>query len=374
MAAAAIGFGSVSNSEKGRRRRAALQPGNRLDAVVQFAPPDAVERVVDKFMTELDAQLAARRVTIELDAAARRWPRSAGVRRSSARGHGHVKAVADEMLFGRLKDGGRVEMLVTTGSRFTYAPLDRRRTRPCPAGVSDPFDSWYGLAGGACAPAARRRVAELLVVLVPALAPRRARRHRGRGPCRTTPTSPASGSAHPISTCCTRTRPPPRPVATAIPSAGDHPARVVDSHRFGAGGRAALQRGLQPRPPHRVRARPSRPVARRRLRAGQAQGSCVPYMSALRARYGERRADGAAVNAGGTVLRSQAPSACSLLAAQLSSMMRAGGGRSERGDAVAWRESRPSPRRSSSPAEGRRDEPPGPAAAELAEHPEPVAE
>ncbi len=38
---------------------------------------------------------------------------------------------------------------------------------------------------------------------------------------------------------------------------------------------------------HRLRARASRTVARRRLRAGEAARSCVPYMSALRARYGE---------------------------------------------------------------------------------------
>src|SRR4029450_10344799 len=48
---------------------------NRLDAVVHFSPleADAVERVVDKFMTQLDAQLAAKRVTVELTPAARRW-------------------------------------------------------------------------------------------------------------------------------------------------------------------------------------------------------------------------------------------------------------------------------------------------------------
>src|SRR5262245_39642639 len=63
MAAAAIGFGEVSNAEKGQRALEKLfspEFRNRLDAVVHFAAlgSEAVERVVDKFMTELDAQLA----------------------------------------------------------------------------------------------------------------------------------------------------------------------------------------------------------------------------------------------------------------------------------------------------------------------------
>src|SRR5262249_5111478 len=141
MAAAAIGFGSVSNAEKGQKALERLfspEFRNRLDAVVHFAPlaPDAVERVVDKFMTELDAQLAARRVAIELTPAARPAPR----RRLAERGYDqpsgarpmarliqeHVKRpLADEMLFGQLKDGGRVEIDAgDEGLRFTYAPLE----------------------------------------------------------------------------------------------------------------------------------------------------------------------------------------------------------------------------------------------------------
>src|SRR5207244_6315447 len=78
MAAAAIGFGKPSNKEKGRRALERLfspEFRNRLDAVVQFGrlTPEAVERGVDKFVTELDAQLNARRVTIQLSPAARRW-------------------------------------------------------------------------------------------------------------------------------------------------------------------------------------------------------------------------------------------------------------------------------------------------------------
>jgi len=145
MAAAAIGFGSVSNAEKGQKALERLfspEFRNRLDAVVQFAPlaPDAVERVVDKFMTELDAQLAARRVTIELTPAARRWLAERGydeifgARPMARLIQEHVKRpLADEMLFGRLKDGGRVEIdAVDDALRFTYAPLEASHV-PVPA-------------------------------------------------------------------------------------------------------------------------------------------------------------------------------------------------------------------------------------------------
>ncbi len=137
MAAAAIGFGAVSNAEKGQKALERLfspEFRNRLDAVVHFASlePDAVERVVDKFMTELDAQLAARRVTIELTPAARRWfaergyDKVFGARPMARLIQEHVKRpLADEMLFGKLKDGGKVEIdAAEDGLRFAYAPLE----------------------------------------------------------------------------------------------------------------------------------------------------------------------------------------------------------------------------------------------------------
>jgi ATP-dependent Clp protease ATP-binding subunit ClpA len=145
MAAAAIGFGSVSNAEKGQKALERLfspEFRNRLDAVVQFASlaPDAVERVVDKFMTELDTQLAARRVSIELTPAARRWlaergyDETFGARPMARLIQEHVKRpLADEMLFGRLKDGGRVEIDAgDDGLRFTFAPLEAPHV-PVPA-------------------------------------------------------------------------------------------------------------------------------------------------------------------------------------------------------------------------------------------------
>jgi ATP-dependent Clp protease ATP-binding subunit ClpA len=136
MAAAAIGFGQITNQEKGKKALERLfspEFRNRLDAVVQFGAlsPEAVERVVEKFVTELDAQLAARRVTIQLSPAARRWLAERGYDPTfGARPMARLiqtemkRVLADEMLFGRLKDGGRVEIDAgPDGLVFRYTPL-----------------------------------------------------------------------------------------------------------------------------------------------------------------------------------------------------------------------------------------------------------
>jgi ATP-dependent Clp protease ATP-binding subunit ClpA len=136
MAAAAIGFGNPSNRDKGRRALERLfspEFRNRLDAVVQFGAlsPEAVERVVDKFVTELDAQLGGRRVTLNLTPAARRWlaergyDTTFGARPMARLIQQEIKRVlAEEMLFGRLREGGRVDVDAgPDGLLFTYAPL-----------------------------------------------------------------------------------------------------------------------------------------------------------------------------------------------------------------------------------------------------------
>src|SRR5881296_2785701 len=136
MAAAAIGFGDPSNKDKGKKaleRLFAPEFRNRLDAVVEFGAltPEAVERVVDKFITELDAQLLARRVTVQLTPAARQWlaergyDKTFGARPMARLIQTEIKRVlADEMLFGQLRDGGRVEIDAGPGGlAFRYAPL-----------------------------------------------------------------------------------------------------------------------------------------------------------------------------------------------------------------------------------------------------------
>ena len=95
---------------------------NRLDAIVPFGrlPIEVIARVVDKFILQLEAQLADRNVTIELSDEARSWLVSNGYDDSmGARPMARViqtqikTQLADEVLFGKLKGGGVVRVVVT---------------------------------------------------------------------------------------------------------------------------------------------------------------------------------------------------------------------------------------------------------------------
>jgi ATP-dependent Clp protease ATP-binding subunit ClpA len=95
---------------------------NRLDAIVPFArlPEAVIARVVDKFILQLEAQLSDRNVTIELTDEAREWlvkngyDEAMGARPMARVIQAQIKTpLADEVLFGRLKGGGVVKVVVT---------------------------------------------------------------------------------------------------------------------------------------------------------------------------------------------------------------------------------------------------------------------
>ena len=76
-------------------------------------PPEVVRRVVDKFIHELDGQLADKKVQLEITDAAKDWLAKEGYdskfgARPMARViHEHIKKpMADELLFGSLVGGG----------------------------------------------------------------------------------------------------------------------------------------------------------------------------------------------------------------------------------------------------------------------------
>lgn len=113
---------------------------NRLDAIVPFAnlSPEVMSRVVDKFVMELEVQLSERNVTIELTDEARAWlgkkgyDRNFGARPLSRVIQEHIKRpLSEELLFGKLTDGGVARVTVEDGLlNFTYpeiapAPLKR---------------------------------------------------------------------------------------------------------------------------------------------------------------------------------------------------------------------------------------------------------
>ena len=124
MAKAAFGF--TRNKREGDDMAAinqlfAPEFRNRLDSVITFAhlSPEIIKQVVDKFVLQLEAQLADRNVTIELSEEASRWliangyDELMGARPMARVIQEHIKkGLADEVLFGKLKGGGHVRVVV----------------------------------------------------------------------------------------------------------------------------------------------------------------------------------------------------------------------------------------------------------------------
>ncbi|MDP6012513.1 MAG: ATP-dependent Clp protease ATP-binding subunit ClpA [Alphaproteobacteria bacterium] len=128
LAKPAIGFGREAregDDEEAINRMFSPEFRNRLDAVISFAnlSPEVVHRVVDKFIVQLEGQLADRNVTIELFDEARDWLAKKGYDRLyGARPLARViqeyvkKPLADKLLFGELIDGGHVKVTVHDGN------------------------------------------------------------------------------------------------------------------------------------------------------------------------------------------------------------------------------------------------------------------
>jgi len=125
MARSAIGFGSSKrqgDDTEAINRLFTPEFRNRLDAVIPFSglPLEVILKVVEKFVFQLEAQLADRGVTIELGEDAARWLAEKGYdERFGARPLARViqehikKPLADELLFGKLEHGGTVRVFVT---------------------------------------------------------------------------------------------------------------------------------------------------------------------------------------------------------------------------------------------------------------------
>lgn len=128
MAKPAIGFeraARVGEDEDAIRRMFTPEFRNRLDAVVPFSglTPEIVAQVVEKFVMQLEAQLADRNVTIELSSAAKEWLAERGYDPLyGARPLARViqeyvkKPLAEELLFGKLAKGGSVKVGLREGA------------------------------------------------------------------------------------------------------------------------------------------------------------------------------------------------------------------------------------------------------------------
>jgi ATP-dependent Clp protease ATP-binding subunit ClpA len=120
MSDSGMGFFNNPASGKGRgviERTFAPEFRNRLDAWIAFEPLsfETIEKVVDKFIAELRAQLAAKNVTLELTEAARAWlakhgyDKAFGARPMARLIQSKLKEpLVDAILFGSLQNGGSV--------------------------------------------------------------------------------------------------------------------------------------------------------------------------------------------------------------------------------------------------------------------------
>lgn len=111
----------ASDSMKMLERGFSPEFRNRLDAIIQFKPLDIsiVGHVVDKFIFELEALLADKRVTLALDESARLWLAEHGCDpKMGARPMARLiqekikKPLANDLLFGKLAQGGHVKIYV----------------------------------------------------------------------------------------------------------------------------------------------------------------------------------------------------------------------------------------------------------------------
>jgi ATP-dependent Clp protease ATP-binding subunit ClpA len=141
MSQASIGFGGDAGKESARegtarsRGRKAIERlfspefRNRLDAIVTFRSlnPEVMESIVEKFILQLESQLAERHVAITLEPEARAWLARKGYDSTyGARPLARVlqadvrDPLTDEILFGRLEHGGTVRIGLEK-DRLTFA-------------------------------------------------------------------------------------------------------------------------------------------------------------------------------------------------------------------------------------------------------------
>ena len=142
MARSGIGFGDVSKedaSEEAVKQMFTPEFRNRLDAIVPFGylGKDTIARVVDKFIIQLELQLAEQNVDIQFDDAAKKWLGDKGYDRLyGARPMGRLiqekikQPLAEELLFGKLADGGEVNVTLKDGKpHFELTPAPPKASK-----------------------------------------------------------------------------------------------------------------------------------------------------------------------------------------------------------------------------------------------------
>ncbi|WP_029894657.1 ATP-dependent Clp protease ATP-binding subunit ClpA [Desulfohalovibrio reitneri] len=144
MSKGGIGFGKSMETdvEKGLKELERLfspEFRNRLDSVVQFGPlsQEIMEMIVDKFIADLNKQVKDKRVKVTLSQSAREYLAKEGHDPAyGARPLGRViqekvkDPLADEVLFGRLKNGGQVKVEYSSQANKGENPLRLKVSQP----------------------------------------------------------------------------------------------------------------------------------------------------------------------------------------------------------------------------------------------------
>jgi ATP-dependent Clp protease ATP-binding subunit ClpA len=142
MARETLGFGQLTREgedEQAVQKMFTPEFRNRLDAIVPFGylPTEVVARVVDKFILQLELQLADRNVHINLDDESKAWLTTKGYDKLyGARPMGRLiqekikQPLAEELLFGKLVHGGEVNVRMKDGAlSFEITPAPPKKPR-----------------------------------------------------------------------------------------------------------------------------------------------------------------------------------------------------------------------------------------------------
>jgi ATP-dependent Clp protease ATP-binding subunit ClpA len=146
MAKAPIGFNKLKregDDQEAINKLFTPEFRNRLDAVIPFGnlPVQVIHQVVEKFVMQLEAQLADRGVTFELTPEAIAWLADKGYdSQMGARPLGRViqehikRPLADEVLFGKLQKGGTVRVTVSEDGEGLLLETveEKRKATPAP--------------------------------------------------------------------------------------------------------------------------------------------------------------------------------------------------------------------------------------------------
>ncbi|MES1975530.1 MAG: ATP-dependent Clp protease ATP-binding subunit ClpA [Pseudomonadota bacterium] len=142
MARETLGFGNLSREgedEQAVQKMFTPEFRNRLDAIVPFGylPTEVVARVVEKFILQLELQLADRNVHINLDDDSKKWLTEKGYDKLyGARPMGRLiqekikQPLAEELLFGKLVHGGEVNVKMKDGAlSFEITPAPPKKPK-----------------------------------------------------------------------------------------------------------------------------------------------------------------------------------------------------------------------------------------------------